>query len=237
MQPIAYEAQCRKCHPLKLAEPFNGLGDLPHGSVENVRGVIRDRLAKQIEQTSQKPSDVVQDGGLLHLPQPASLTTAQEHDLAAQIQTADHAIFGVEAKGGCVHCHYIDAVQGEWHVHMTNPTLAIDKSAPPEMNVTEMIPSRWLRQATFDHKSHRAIECTECHKAVESSKTTDILLPSIAVCQTCHGNDAQTSGPHVSGNCILCHTYHNDIGAKQVNGVSLQQLFPNAQAHSTESMR
>lgn len=235
MQPIVYEQQCRKCHPLKLVEPFSELGELPHSSVEEVRGVIRDRLAKTIEKTSQAPVESPQEPRLLRLPRSARLTADQERDLATKMDQAEHAIFGMEAKGACSRCHHIDEQNGEWHVHMINPELPVDESPAPRDSVVEMIPSRWMRHATFDHKSHRTIACGECHQAQASSQTSDILMPSISVCQTCHGGDAATSRPHVSADCVLCHTYHMESGTKESHGVSLEQLFPAAPAHSFDA--
>jgi predicted CXXCH cytochrome family protein len=249
MQPIVYEQQCRKCHALKLVEPFSALGELPHSKVEEVRGVIRERLAKQIEQDSSKSSDTRQDVRLPRLPRPARLNMEQERELAtkmkqvdhelfdstSKIEQADHAIFGPEAKGACSKCHHVDDQKGEWRVRMTNPELPTDKLAASQDSAAEMIPSRWMRHAKFDHKSHRTINCSECHYAESSNQTSDILMPSISVCRTCHGSDASTSRPHVSADCVLCHAYHMENAAKESKGMSLEQLFRNSPAHTLDT--
>jgi transcriptional regulator NrdR family protein len=36
---------------------------------------------------------------------------------------ADHAVFGPEAKGMCIHCHHIEQRDGKWHVPLVDPTL------------------------------------------------------------------------------------------------------------------
>src|SRR2546429_2532268 len=60
--------------------------------------------------------------------------------------------------------------------------------------------------ARFDHDAHRGFSCVSCHaKALTSTEASDILLPGIAVCKTCHGR-----GPdHADSRCSECHTYHD----------------------------
>jgi predicted CXXCH cytochrome family protein len=92
----------------------------------------------------------------------------------------------------------------------------------------EMVPSRWMRHARFNHGSHRAVDCIVCHDAPSSTQTTDILMPSISVCRTCHGDDARSAATRVSADCVLCHTYHGETHATEFHGVPLDQLFPTA---------
>ena len=231
MQPINYERNCSRCHPLKIVDPFSKIGELPHSSVEEVRGVIRGRLARLMEQPSSKPADSGPETRLPRFPRPAKLSADQERDLAAELERADHAIFGMEAKGACSRCHYFVQQNGEWNVHTTNPNFPDEQSAATQDRVVEMVPSRWMRHATFNHKSHRTVECAECHQAKSSNQTSDILMPSISVCRTCHGDAARTSRPHVSADCVLCHTYHMEGGAHDFPGVPLEQLFSNPSAH------
>jgi predicted CXXCH cytochrome family protein len=238
MQPVTYDAQCRKCHVLKLPEPFSDLGELselPHSSIEKVRGVIRERLAKLPEHASADSTNAEQDMVVPHLPRPTVLTTDQEHSLAAQMDTIDHAIFGMEGKGACSHCHFIEPHNGEWQVHMTNPQLPADSSTVPEDKVGEMIPSRWMGEATFNHKSHRAIDCEQCHQARASSQTSDILMPSISVCQACHGNTTRSTAAQVRADCVLCHPYHMESTAKKFPGMPLDKLFSGTSVHSTST--
>jgi len=72
---------------------------------------------------------------------------------------------------------------------------------------------QWLPHAKFDHDAHRGFACTGCHQnALKSKQTSDILIPGIAVCQTCHA-----SGPgFASAACSDCHTYHDWAKRKEV---------------------
>jgi hypothetical protein len=71
------------------------------------------------------------------------------------------------------------------------------------------ITSVWLPKARFNHESHRSFDCTSCHEQTQTSQqTSDILVPSIAVCQTCHNGDPKQAG-HAENRCYECHDYHD----------------------------
>ncbi len=47
--------------------------------------------------------------------------------------------------------------------------------------------TQWMPHAKFDHDAHRGFTCVSCHaKALTSTEASDILLPGIATCKTCH---------------------------------------------------
>ena len=86
--------------------------------------------------------------------------------------------------------------------------LAVPQIAPAETT------ARWMPHAKFDHDAHRGFTCISCHR--ESAKQhrilSDILLPEIATCQTCHA-----PGPdHAESRCFECHTYHDWSQRKEV---------------------
>jgi hypothetical protein len=63
---------------------------------------------------------------------------------------------------------------------------------------------RWMPHARFHHERHRMLDCTVCHKAKESSKTSDLLMPRLESCQKCHNEKVG-----VRSDCAECHTYHD----------------------------
>lgn len=76
------------------------------------------------------------------------------------------------------------------------------------------VPARWLPYSRFDHQAHAALPelklkgkenwCVTCHEnAPASLKTEDVLLPSIALCRTCH---MEQGGAQAS--CRSCHDFH-----------------------------
>jgi predicted CXXCH cytochrome family protein len=228
MRPIVYEAHCRECHPLTLASLEEGKQDLPHSTVEEVLGVIRERFARQIADGANALAKKSENAANVpRLPALTRLSDIQDQDLQERMNGAVHEMLGPEAKGACRHCHRLEQHDREWHVVNRlgdSPNASVAANQPP----AEMVPSRWLPHAKFNHTSHRAVACVACHKAHESTETATILMPSIAVCRECHGGDARSSSTQVSADCVLCHTYHNGMHAKPFHGTSLETLFPAA---------
>jgi hypothetical protein len=68
-------------------------------------------------------------------------------------------------------------------------------------------PKRYIQHGWFDHEDHTREKCTTCHVAPASNSATDVLLPGIKTCRTCHlGED--TAKPKVPSTCAMCHSYH-----------------------------
>ena len=252
MRPIEYERHCAECHPLRLTDPFENVGDIPHSSVEEVRGIIRERLTRSRLQSmrdsagSPRPPRPVATRVLSLLPTPAVVSEAEERQIDKLLIKADQAVFGPEAKGMCRHCHHLTQHDGQWHVPTSDPALspvspdvvvrgspdAVVRGSPDPAHdrgsvgrpatTGKMVPDRWFAHTIFDHRSHRAIQCGDCHAAAESSATTDVLLPSIAVCRTCHGG-AEANSSRVLADCVLCHAYHDESHGDP--GVPLRQLL------------
>jgi hypothetical protein len=65
---------------------------------------------------------------------------------------------------------------------------------------------RWFPYARFGHDRHRMLDCAACHgKALASTQTADVLLPTIADCRQCHHRAAVG----VRSDCLECHNYHD----------------------------
>ena len=79
--------------------------------------------------------------------------------------------------------------------------------------VAPRIPPRWLPHGRFDHRAHRPLACSECHKAPESTRTADVLLPSITICRECHRD---SGGARAA--CVECHRYHDKTKERDADG-------------------
>jgi hypothetical protein len=71
-----------------------------------------------------------------------------------------------------------------------------------------VIPTIWLTHApNYRHDRHRMIDCEKCHEGVrESVATADVLLPKLASCTDCHGENGGRS--QTASTCRTCHRYH-----------------------------
>lgn len=106
--------------------------------------------------------------------------------VSSRVEDAEDALF---RKKKCAECHTIEESGGR-----------LPEVAEPR------IPVRWLPHGMFDHELHvknLGLKCDSCHDAENSEQTTDVLMPSINECQSCHspGGGAKTE-------CVLCHEYH-----------------------------
>ena len=76
--------------------------------------------------------------------------------------------------------------------------------------------SRYLPWGDFNHNvlEHKkdaqgADTCKSCHKAESSKLASDVLLPKIAECDTCHGKTKAETAMPAGADCAECHGFHN----------------------------
>jgi len=138
----------------------------------------------------------------------------------------EQVLFGREALGGCRLCHEVEETSRDHAPRDGAGGRDQDESTTDWAVRAPEIPSRWLGRSRFSHDSHRFVKCTECHRnfrtsppspVTQSELTSDVLLPSIAVCHTCHADQARVvlpdgavaTGPGIASRCIDCHDYHD----------------------------
>jgi len=163
--PVTYDATCTTsgCHPLTF-DSRRPDQVAPHAAPRRVRefliSVYSDRRAAN-ESVRDQYLRLIRGAG----------QQSRAIDYSAQAQgaevLAERYLYGT----ACKECHFVDA------------------NARPVPAVTwQPIPERWLPNARFSHLDHQASDCQLCHgTAAASTVTADVLLPSIAVCRTCHG--------------------------------------------------
>jgi hypothetical protein len=67
--------------------------------------------------------------------------------------------------------------------------------------------SRYFGHGWFSHAAHKEEKCTSCHAVDRSNSATDLLLPDLKSCRSCHsGEDAPRA--KVPSSCAMCHDYH-----------------------------
>jgi hypothetical protein len=196
MKPVEFERNCRVCHSLQF-DPETPQLMLPHGSAEFVLAYLHS-LPKQYADLGAKenPADA-NDFASRKLADLRSQFGSGE-DLERRVFFST-AVYGPEAEignvsgntraifPGCVYCHEVTASDAGLPV-ITKP----------------LIPERWLAQARFNHAKHANISCEQCHDAVHSRDTSDIILPPKETCAACH---SPRGG--VANSCAECHRYHN----------------------------
>ncbi len=208
-EPVNMQQDCAMCHDLgfektKFGKTNNYLRTLRHGEPEEVIATIRDFYQAK---TLANLRDVEKNTKTRRRPgRAARIRTLNARELAfkqADILTAAK-VKSIFTKGGaCYGCHTI--------LKPDNPS-SLDYRVKPIS-----IDDRFYPKSEFKHESHAigGLECKTCHKAETSEKSSDILLPKIKVCQTCHiGESKFKSTPNtpkgtIPTTCLTCHTYHD----------------------------
>jgi hypothetical protein len=203
MAPVKFSTACAACHLLTFDKRFD-IG-VPHDKPDVVHAFV---VKKFQEYIAAHPAEVrvVRDPqrdltGKPLPPEVRVLTPAQW--VAERTADAEELLW----RKTCKQCHALTAVKGASLPHVA------------EANLTE----RWMPHARFNHDAHRGFSCAGCHPgALTSKETSDVLVPPLSNCKTCHG-----PGPdHAESRCFECHTYHDWSKRKEVKPT---YLFPGLQ--------
>jgi len=216
MAPVKFATACAGCHSLAFDKRFDE--GVPH----DTPAIIHEFLIKKFRQyISAHPAEVrVQRDPSRDLtgkplpPEYRILTPAQW--VTERTAKSEELLW----RKTCKQCHTLGWLQ-------KNPPMIIPQSLPEtdstaKSSATSTAPPyvaqanvtlQWMPHAKFSHDAHRGFTCVSCHpKALTSTESSDILLPGIATCKTCHA-----PGPdHADSPCSECHTYHDWSKRKEV---------------------
>jgi hypothetical protein len=179
-QPVDMEQDCESCHSLVYDQVGGTFRTLRHGDVEQMRAdlLAMDRSPRRPIVVNRNRPGQYGSGGLY---------------------AAD---FGTPAASGAAllsRAMTQDGVCGECHIP------ASGSGALGVMPVTQQ--SRYFLHGWFDHEDHKQEDCTSCHAAETSDTASDLLLPGIAQCRTCHEGESARKA-EVPSSCAMCHSYH-----------------------------
>lgn len=215
-QPVRMETACQACHSLGVQTVGGTVRQLPHGQpaqvIADIRafygsgGSYRPAGLPIARYTRTRPGMINSERRSVDLARAASLMPGQ----ASAMVRATFAPGGV-----CGECHKVSFTGGD--------NVRIAPVAQP---------TRFLHKGWFDHRAHdnldvrtqngsRRYGCRDCHAADKSNNASDLLIPTVANCQSCHtGEKGATNFKLVrSGTpsgCAMCHDYHADEGAPWV---------------------
>jgi predicted CXXCH cytochrome family protein len=189
-QPVNFEASCGMCHSLAYDNVGGTVRKLRHG---DVAAAIADLRALYATKSVPRPTGL--DGGRRRPGQYAQGQLYSAYFGAISRRSPDGAIASLFAAGGaCQECH------------------TVNRDASAGWAVTPVVqPLRYLQHGWFDHAAHKTESCASCHDAKGSTVSSDLLLPGIKTCRTCHGGE--TSSAKVPSSCAMCHSYHAADGA------------------------
>ena len=190
MVPIKFEKQCVACHSLQFDKRFSDA--VPHKSADEVHDFVVRKFRDYIAQNPQALREPVpmrrQVPGSDKQMQIARNTNEW---VELRVWEAEYLLW----RKTCKQCHQLDFSRNN------ADGVPVVKAAA----ITE----RWMPHSVFSHQPHRSLDCTACHvQATGSQKTSDVLLPGIASCQSCHNGTPKQVGSS-ENSCFLCHQYHD----------------------------
>lgn len=207
MAPVKFATACAACHLLTFDKRFTE--GVPHDKPEIIHTFLVKRFQDYI---AAHPSEVrvVRDPsrdltGKPIPPEVRILTPAQW--VAERTADAEQLLW----RKTCNQCHTMTQTSASSLSQMQDSSVKSATALPQIASAKTTV--RWMPHAKFDHDAHRGFTCESCHeKALTSKESSDVLLPGIATCQTCHA-----LGPdHAESRCFECHTYHDWSERKEV---------------------
>ena len=208
MKAVTMEQHCSSCHELTF-DPAAPDRVVPHGDPEDLINLLRGYYAYQYFQenaepgssrtlrTAPEPTRKARRPGARRqtiagfqqsIPNQAGTKEAQDF-VDRRVSDASSTLF---EKRTCVICHELDGVDGDgiWQV------------------VPVKLTSDWMPLAEFSHDSHQNMTCDGCHDAASSDKASDVSMPDIESCRTCHGGEHSQN--KLQSTCVACHAFHLD---------------------------
>ena len=229
MAPVKFATACAACHLLTFDKRFDE--GVPHDKPEVVHKFLVKKFADYIAMHSselREMRDPLRSLTGKHLPPNAQSLTASQW-VVQKTLVAEELLW----KKTCAQCHSVsstqwqDTDQARWSpysaitvegksafVQNRNSALHVvfaDSVLPRVAAANTTL--RWLPHSKFDHEAHTGFTCLSCHsKALTSTESSDILIPGIATCRTCHAPGSN----HAESRCFECHTYHDWSKRKEV---------------------
>ena len=186
--PIDFEVSCRECHQLAFDPRFPG-EETPHDTPTVVTGFLVGHYVGHREILRQLTGRERRLGG-------GSLSAEERLTLVAE------AVAERTLRDRCDTCHVLSRAPE-------------DRGKPTQVEVKPVrITERWFPHAVpFPHGQHVELtQCSDCHAlATGSRETSDLILPSLVACKTCHRpaeDDEREPDRLARSTCRTCHSFH-----------------------------
>jgi hypothetical protein len=196
MAPVKFATACASCHLLTFDKHFDE--GVPHDKPEVVHAFLVARFTQYIAahpgevRVVRDPSRELAEN--VRQPEVRILTPTQW--VAERTADAEQLLW----RKTCIQCHALTISGSAVTAAAATPAKLLPVVAPANTTIN------WMPHASFNHEAHSGFTCISCHeKALSSTQTSDVLLPGIATCQTCHAPGVD----HAETRCFECHTYHD----------------------------
>ena len=192
-QPVSMDERCSACHSLAF-DPDDPTRVVPHGDAEAVVQSLVEYYSARL-----LGGDPAADEQRLRRPG-QSLTRAERDRAAAEARSkALDVAADLFERQACSNCHEVTKTEGDEFPWRVTPV---------------RLTQQFFAHANFSHAAHDndPAACDSCHAASDSTSATDVLIPDIDNCRSCHGSGIgrRNAGDQVASTCVQCHGFHSD---------------------------
>ncbi|QQD18669.1 hypothetical protein I6N98_01995 [Spongiibacter nanhainus] len=194
-QPITMESSCQRCHSLDFNDQ-QPRRELPHTDGDELYYYLEEffiSAAVKMRNSDSEPAE-------RWVPNWEMKQRCEGlNTLECGQRLADWEAEQLFNKTGCINCHQVSKVDGQtprrWQV---KPVRLVQD---------------WFISSRFDHRPHvlgpegTDGACLSCHQADTSEHASDILMPKLDTCVSCHGSEQHSQR---SLQCVDCHAFHRD---------------------------
>ena len=205
MKTPTMQQHCAGCHELSFDADYPERV-VPHGNPDDLMQLLKEYYAFQFlngdindqgvayERTVRRPGRVGDQRLITELITRGEQIDELTEEAMGYVDVRIHeAATNLFEKQICTTCHEVSV----------DPLL----ETPWQVLPVRLTPD-WLPKAHFSHKRHRNMACADCHDARASTFATEILMPEIGSCHTCHGGE--DANDRLASTCISCHEFHLD---------------------------
>ena len=198
---LSMESHCQECHKLSF-EPALPDRQVPHGPVDAVLSTVEEFYSYLALHPEERNRVNAQRAVLRARPGEKDPNRSNLRNLSGNPRAqAAFATVELFENTACSVCHEVKAVDGLGNTKTSG-------SRMPQYEIAEINPAHpWMPMAKFDHQAHAFESCDSCHKAAKSEEASDVLMPAIEGCQTCHAGSKPVLNK-VQSDCGVCHEYH-----------------------------
>ena len=199
-KPIDFNSHCRDCHSLGFDERLPDI-EVPHGDAESVYPALFTEYTKLFLLNSETTPATDRKERIMPDANRSLDKVSPRVDTRLVVQSAREAEERLFTKTACAECHTVsERPASEQRQEGSHYTVKKPR-----------IRQLWFRAANFSHAAHDPFSCESCHSGVDkSSDTSDVLLPSIALCRDCHAELPKEG--LIESDCVMCHSYHDSKG-------------------------